>query len=643
MTTPAHDPAANAIDPLVMLRDRFGRAIKAAAASLNIPVEGDAPDPRLEASKRADLGDFQCNAAMALAKGAGKNPREVAMAIVAAVNSPEIGIGDLAEPVSAKSIAGPGFINIRLRADLLGALLGRLDSPALGIEPPASPETVVVDLCGVNLAKQMHVGHIRATVIGDAVARMFERLGQRVVRQNHVGDWGLNIAMVVMKVREEAAAGRLSLDTLTLADLDRLYKQAQREASPDRWGLATVRKFGLGPKAAAELEEQVGGAEDAIARAKATLVRLQARDPEVEAIWKRIYDLTMADCLANCGRLHTNVTAEASAGESSYADELGAVVEDLLARGIAEPSEGAVVVRVEGIAEPCLIRKSDGGFLYATTDIAAIRRRVQKLGAARVVYCVDIRQSLHFRQVFGAAIKAGYARVAEPEKQRPERDAVLQHAAFGMILGEDGSPFKTRSGENVRLADFIDEAVERGRAIVRAKSPDLPEDEAARIGEVAGIAAIKYADLSGDRTRDYVFSMDKLITFEGDTGPYLLYALVRVKGIFRQAAEAGSLPSEEALAAAQIRITEPSEKALALHLLTYPAVLAGAAESCEPHRVCAFAYELASLYASFYDACPVLKAGDEATRLSRLRLCGLTGRVLGDALGSVGIPTLERM
>ncbi len=623
------------LDPLVLLRERFVRAIEGATATLGITAD---TDPRLEPSKRPELGDFQCNAAMGIAKAAGKSPREVAAAIVAVLD-----VKGIAEPIGSQDIAGPGFINVRLKAEAIGRLLGALDTPSLGITPPSRPETVVVDLCGVNLAKEMHVGHIRATVIGDAVARMFGRLGQRVVRQNHVGDWGLNIAMVVMKVRDEIAARRMTLGGVVLGDLDRLYKVVQRECAGDKWGLASVRKFGLGPKAAAELEEQNAGAEATVARAKATLVRLQQQEPEIVAVWRRIYDLTMADCLNNCKRLHANVTAEASAGESSYADELGPMVEDLVSRGVAEHSDGALVVRVEGIAEPCLIRKSDGGFLYATTDVAAIRRRVQAIGASRVVYCVDIRQSLHFRQVFGAALKGGYAVVTSPESTQRGQPAVLQHAAFGMILGEDGMPFKTRSGDNVRLTDFIDEAVERGRAIVRAKNPDAADADVDRIGEIAGIAAIKYADLSGDRARDYVFSFDRLIAFEGDTGPYLLYALVRVKGIFRQATEAGTMPPAGALGAAPILIKEPAEKALALHLLTYPAVLRAAAEACEPHRLCAFAYSLAGLYSSFYEACPVLKAADEPTRLSRLRLCAITGRVLQDALATVGIPTLERM
>lgn len=635
MSANAQPAVAPTLDPLVLLRERFGRAIQAAAAELGVSADGD---PRLEASKRADLGDFQCNAAMAIAKAAGRNPRDVAAAIVGALD-----VSGIAEPVTPKDIAGPGFINVRLRGDAIAGLLERLDTDSLGIAPPERPEIVVVDLCGVNLAKEMHVGHIRATVIGDAVARMFERLGWRVVRQNHVGDWGLNIAMVVMKLREEIAAGRMTLAGVRLGDLDRLYKAVQRECASDKWGLASVRKFGLGPKAEAELEEQNAGAEETIARAKATLVRLQKQEPEIVAVWRRIYDLTMADCLNNCRRLHASVTLESAAGESSYADELGPMVEDLLSRGVAEQSDGALVVRVEGIAEPCLIRKSDGGFLYATTDVAAIRRRVQKIGASRVVYCVDIRQSLHFRQVFGAATKAGYARVLDPASAMKGQDATLQHAAFGMILGEDGMPFKTRSGDNVRLTDFIEQAVERGRAITRAKNPGLAASEVDKIGEVAGIAAIKYADLSNDRTRDYVFSMDRLITFEGDTGPYLLFNLVRVKGIFRQAAEAGTMPDERALATAPIQIREPAEKALALHLLTYPAMLHAAAEACEPHRVCAFAYTLAGLYSSFYEACPVLKAADEPTRLSRMRLCALTGRVLADALETVGIPTLERM
>ena len=319
---------------------------------------------------------------MGLAKRFKMQPRELAEKIVGALD-----VDDIAEPVTPDSIAGPGFINVTLRPDALARLLAKMDTPALGIEPREA-ETVVVDLCGVNLAKQMHVGHLRATVIGDALARIFERIGHDVIRQSHVGDWGLPIAMVVRKLMDEHAAG-LDLSTITLDDLDRLYREAQADCAADTRGLASVKRFGLGPKAEAELEEQVGGAEANMARAKETLVKLQAHDPEVYAMWKRIADVTMDACLATCARLKANVTSEHSAGESSYAEELAKVVADLEQRGIAEESEGALVVRIEGMSEPAIIRKRDGGFLYATTDITAVKRRVQELGGDHLVYCVD--------------------------------------------------------------------------------------------------------------------------------------------------------------------------------------------------------------------------------------------------------------
>lgn len=611
-------------DPVEILGLRFRAAIAAA-----FPEAADA-DPLITATKNTALGDFQSNAAMPLARRLGKPPRDIAASIVAKTD-----IADIAEPLTPASIAGPGFINIRLRADTLAALLMRIDTPDLGV-PPASPrETIIVDLCGVNLAKEMHVGHLRATIIGDALARTFERLGHEVKRQNHLGDWGLPIAMVTGKVKHLADVGKLNLDTLKIDDLDRYYKAAQRDCAADEPGLRAVHRFGLGPKALAELEEQVSGAREATANAKATLLKLQAHEPATYAVWKRISDLTVAACVETCARLHANVRPEHTAGESSYSEELGPVVDDLVKRGIAEESEGALVIRVEGIEEPCIIRKSDGGFLYATTDLAAIRRRVGKLGGDLVVYCVDARQGLHFRQVFAAADRAGYTLRKDGARAR------LRHAAFGMVLGDDGRPFKTRSGENVRLMALIDEARDRALAAVTQRSPDLPESQRRTIAEAVGVAAIKYADLSNDRVKDYIFNFDRMLAFEGNTGPYLLYALVRVRSIFRKAAERGLDTGD--WKSAPLVLNAGQEKLLALTLLRYAGVLAAVAESLEPHRLCQYLYDLAGAFSSFFDACPVLQAPDEATRDSRLRLCDLTARVLADGLTVLGIPPLERM
>jgi arginyl-tRNA synthetase len=614
-------------DPLQVLAERFKAAIAAA-------IPGAEADPLITATKNPQLGDFQSNAAMSLAKKLGQKPRDIAAAIVA-----KLQLGDIAEPVTETSIAGPGFINIRLKGQTLASLLTALDTPALGIEAPERTQTIVVDLMGVNLAKQMHVGHLRSPFIGDAIARTLERLGHTVIRQNHVGDWGLPIAMVVGKVLRESKAGLRDLNTITLDQLDKAYAAAQAECRRDIDGLAAARKYGLGPKAMAECEEQVAGATEAFALARQTLVKLQARDPETFAVWQKIADVTMAVCLEVCKRLRVNVTAEHSAGESSYAEELPGLVKDLMDRGIAEESDGAIVVRLEepeygAIREPCIIRKSDGGYLYATTDLAAVRRRVQKLKAERVIYAIDARQSLHMKQVYGASTKAGYAK-----NPVTGRNAILEHAAFGAILGDDGRPFKTRSGDNVKLAELLDETVSRSLAAVRSRSTDLPEPEARVIADAVGMAALKYADLCNDRMKDYVFSFDRMLAFEGNTGPYLLYALVRCRSIFRKAAERGV---GDAWKAAPYAVFEPAEKALALAILRYPAAVRAVADSLEPHRLCQYLYDLAGAFSSFFDACPVLIA-EGASRDSRLKLCDLTARVLADGLSVLGMPTVERM
>lgn len=648
-----------ALDPGAILASCFAGAIarafptlEGAADPLVAPSRAPAPPKNDKGNdkpnaKAQDFGDYQCNAAMPLAKRVGQKPQDVARAIVAqAATDPRI--AQLCEPLTDASIAGPGFINIKLKPEALGALLLNLDRPDLATPPPAAPQTIVVDLMGVNLAKQMHVGHLRSPIIGDALARLFERQGHVVIRQNHVGDWGLPIAMVTARLMRQIDAGQLSLDTLTLDQLDTAYKAAQAECQRDTDGLAAVKKFELGPKALAELEEQVNGATEAFMRARQTLVDLQRKEPKTYAVWQRIAEVTMRECLAACKRLHINLTDAHSAGESSYADELAPLIADLTARYIAIEDQGALIVRLdepardaqgqllwEPVKEPCLVRKSDGGYLYATTDIAAVKRRVQKFNAHRTVYAIDQRQNLHLRQVFASSIKAGYA--IHKETGRP---AILQHAAFGSVLGEDGKPFKTRSGESVKLADLLDETVDRATAKVREKNPDLAPDELARVAEAVGMAALKYADLSNDRARDYMFSFDRMLAFEGNTGPYLLYALVRIKSIFRKATERNVDLSSWRSAA--FSIADPAEKTLALALLKYPATLLSASETNEPHRICQYLYDLAGAFASFFDRCPVLQA-DGSMRDTRLRLCDMTARVLEDGLHVLGIPTVDRM
>ncbi len=617
-------------DPMTILNDRLLAAMRAALGEA-LPHGATA---MLQPSKNPQFGDFQSNAAMGLGKASGKPPREIAAAMVEALKS-DAQFAAIAEP---PDVAGPGFINIKLKPAALSAALGGMDSPELGIAPPKTRDTVVVDLCGVNLAKEMHVGHLRATVIGDCLARLYERLGYNVIRQNHFGDWGLPIAMVTERIKRLIDAKQLDLSSLKLADLEKHYRAAQRDSDADARGLAAVKRFGLGPKAEAELEAQVGGAEESMARAKAALVALQSHDPAFVSVWKEISKITLAACFENCRRLQATVTAEATAGESTYADELAGVVQDLQSRGLAVEDDGALVIRLEnvGIKEPLIIRKRDGGFLYATTDMAGIRRRVQTLGARRVMYAVDARQGFHFKQVFAGAHQAGYDRLPDGSS------AELVHAAFGMVMGDDGRPFKTRSGDNVKLGDLIDEAIARAEQAVAQKNPSLSPAERRAVAEAVGIGAIKYIDLATDRIKDYVFSFDRMLAFEGNTGPYLQYALVRVKSIFRKAKDEFGIDEAQA-GESPFTITAPEEQRIALELLKFPGVLRAAAEHCEPHRLCGYLYELAGAFSSFFAACPVLQAPDGALRLARLRLCRLTGRVLEDGLTCLGITPLERM
>lgn len=636
---PNADPAeqSQSADPAAQLQERVLRAMREAFGD-RLPADAD---PLLAASRNPQFGDVQCNAAMPLAKALGAKPREIAQAIVDAL--------DVAGLCEAPTIAGPGFINFTYTAPALEAALNAMDDAALAIrhDAAAKAETVVVDVCGVNLAKSMHVGHLRATVIGDAIARLNERAGRTVKRQNHLGDWGLPIAMVTARLIQGERDGMVDLGTLTLETLEREYRAAQAACAVGQNEWRLIQKYALGPKIEAEWEDDYQQGHAELTRAKQTLVALQSGDAEAVRVWERIADITLSECFAICARLHANITSEHNAGESTYRDELPEVVNDLVSRGVAVEDHGALIVRLEeaGIAQPCLIRKRDGGYLYATTDLAAIRRRVQDLGGDRVVYPVDARQSLHFQQVFGAAHKAGYT------KTNRGGAAELVHAAFGTILGEDNRPFKTRSGDNVKLADLLDEAVARANQAVAAKSPELPEEERRSIAEAVGIGAIKYADLSNDRARDYVFSFDRMLAFEGNTGPYLQYALVRVYSIFRNAesidAEAAKAldphDAEPAADAPAFHIGAPEEKALALELLRYPGAIESARLNHEPHRLCQYLYDLATAYSAFFAACPVLRAETSATRRARLRLCRLTGRVLRDGLEVLGMKPLERM
>ena len=609
-------------DPVALLEQAFRTGIAATTGG-----DAAAIDPQVKASADPKHGDFQCNAALALAKAAKANPRELAQRILAATP-----LGTLAERTE---IAGPGFINVWLSQRALGDLLAGMDSPALGIEPAPLAHAVVIDLCGVNVAKQMHVGHLRATIIGDVMARLHERLGRKVWRENHLGDWGLPIAMTMASLRRH----KRDFSRLTLDDLNTAYRAAQAEARSDEAGQAAALATGAGPHRLAEFEAQNAPALAAERDAKATLLKLQSGDPATVADWQCLIDVTMAEVFVTARTLGVKLAPEHSRGESFYRDRLGPVVEAFVSKGLAREDAGAIVVHYADRERPMLIRKADGGFLYATTDLAAVRFRVQELGGGRVIYVVDARQRDHFKDVFDAIRLIGWDTL--PDGSRAE----LSHMAFGSVLGKDKRPLKTRSGENFTLKALLDEAVERGvqqvmRRAAEADAPThgLPEAELRAIGAAVGIGAVKYADLSGDPVKDYVFDLDRMIAFEGDTGPYIQYAHARIASLISRSGE-----SAQAIATAPFAPVEHAERHLALCLLRFPGVVLAATEHQAPQRLCAALHELANAYAGFYQSCPVLKAADAATRLSRLHLSSLVQRTLGEGLSLLGIEAPSRM
>jgi arginyl-tRNA synthetase len=608
--------------------------LESAAAAAVAAVGGDAAggvDAGLKPSAKPEFGDFQLNAAMALGKKLGRNPREIAGEIAAALLAPESGVADL---VAEPEIAGPGFINLRLRPEALAAALSGMDADdRLGVPLDERTHAVTIDVCGVNVAKQMHVGHLRSTVIGDTVARLFERLGRTVHRQNHLGDWGLPIAMTLHSLRSRG----VNLATLDLDTLNTAYRDAQLDAKGDPRGLAAVATNRCGPHRLAELECQQDSATEAQAAAREALVRLQSGDPEMVAAWKRLIEVTMDEVYRATSLLNTRITPESERGESSFRDDLAEVVDAFVRAGLAVEDDGALVVKYEDRERPMLIRKRDGGFLYATTDLAALRHRVQALDSDEVVYVVDARQRDHFRDVFDACRMIGWATLPDGV------EATLVHLGFGTVLGPDKKPLKTRSGSNFKLMDLLQAAVDRGTDAVRTRAADpnapthgLPDADLAAIGAAVGIAAIKYADLSGDTGRDYVFDLDRMIAFEGDTGPYLQYAHARLSSMLEKAGDAFDTD-------ATFKPETPEERRLALLLLRFGDTVRDAAASLEPSRLCRYLYAVATEFSTFYSACPVLKADDPAIVASRLRLVSLVRRVLADGLDCLGIAAPPRM
>lgn len=621
-----HARASRPDDLASQLEAGFRTAIIAALAECT-SVAAAQIDPLIKAAANPIFGDFQANFAMSLAKTLGKNPREVAQMVI------DCAPASLLELCDPFEIAGPGFVNIRLRPETIATALAQMDNPSLGVSNANHTHTVAVDLCGVNVAKQMHVGHLRATIIGDTIARLFERLGWRVHRQNHLGDWGLPIAMTLAALRR----AKVDIARVTLDDLNAAYRNAQAQGRDDEAGLAAAHATGVGAHRIAELEAQHEGAAAAIADAHDTLRRLQSGERGVVADWQKLIDVTMHEVYETAQVLGVDLKPEHNRGESFFRDRLAPTVDAFVTANLAVRDAGALVVRFDGRERPLLIQKSDGTSLYATTDLAAARYRVQDLGAELVVYCVDARQRDHFKDVFDAVKLIGWT-------VRPDHSqASLVHVPFGAVLGADKRPLKTRSGENFTLKALLDEAIARGRREVhaRAASPDAPtaslsSSELDAIGRAVGIAAIKYADLSSDVGRDYVFDLDRMVSFEGDTGPYAQYAHARLAGILAKATALGATSGA-------IVIATPQERALALNLLRYGSAIEDAAAQLAPNRIAAFIFELANTFNAFYQACPVLRGSDEATRASRLHLCDLTRKVLADALSIMAIEAPSRM
>jgi arginyl-tRNA synthetase len=549
-------------------------------------------DPGVAAAADARFGDYQSNAAMVLAKQARRNPREVAAALLAALD-----VSDLCAP---PQVAGAGFINFAVRPERLGERLGQMAADdRLGVPLAPQPRAVVIDFSAPNVAKPMHVGHIRSTILGDALARIARFLGHRVITDNHIGDWGTQFGKVIhgWKTRLDRAA--LERDPIT--ELVRLYKETNALADADPAVLGLCRD---------------------------ELVKLQAGDPDNLAIWKECVALSWREFESIYARL--DIRFDVHLGESFYNDRLAPLVDRLLASGLAEISDGAACVFLRDVPaladKPCLIRKGDGGFLYATTDLATIDYRVEEWNPDEIWYVTGAPQQLHFQQVFEVARRMGH-RVA------------LQHIPFGSILGEDRKLMKTRSGENVGLREVLDEGVARALAAVTAKNPDMDVAERARIADVIGIGAVKYAELSQFRMTDYVFAWDKLLALQGNTAPYLQNAYVRIQSIFRKAEAEAAAP---AVAATAITVGEPAEARLALYLLRYGETVPLVLDDFRPNSLTTYLFELADAFHGFYEACPVLKS-DEPLRSSRLALCELTARVLRHGLDLLGIGVPERM
>jgi arginyl-tRNA synthetase len=660
---------------LATLRSRFANAL------MQLGVEA-ADTPGLTAlvlpSQDAKFGDYQANCAMPLGKRLGKPPREIAAQLIEKLN-----VADLCEP---PQIAGPGFINLRLNDDWLTAQLTATtaDTERLGITPAGQPRTFVVDYSAPNVAKPMHVGHIRSTVIGDSLCRILNFLGHRTISDNHLGDWGTQFGMIIYGYKH--FLDRASLERNVVEELTRLYKlvnslveyhEARREKIPalekqiaeTETQLAQLRAAspsadakeakqatkrlrqvegtlaGLFSELAA-LQEKVDAVDVDEARSDLAAkhpdigqqvlletARLHGGDPTNVELWRQIVPACLAEIEVVYKRL--GVTFDHTLGESFYQDRLRGVVKDLCEKGLAQESDGAICVFLDGFDVPMIVQKQDGAFLYATTDLATIQYRMSQWRPDAILYVVDHRQSLHFEQLFAAARLWGY------------RDVELQHIAFGTVLGDDGKPFKTRSGTSIGLSGLLDEAVERAYAIVSQNDdarpqPLLSEAERRAVAERIGIGAIKYADLAHNRTSDYVFSYDKMLAMTGNTAAYMQYSYARVRSIFAKGGlDQSAIRNPKSEIA--ISLATPQERALGLALMQFAESLDRVVADYRPNHLTAYLFELATRYSDFFENCPVLKAESKVLRTSRLMLCDLTARTIKRGLNLLGIEVVERM
>ncbi|EAA6144117.1 arginine--tRNA ligase [Salmonella enterica] len=572
-----------------LLSEKVSQAMIAAGAPADC-------EPQVRQSAKVQFGDYQANGMMAVAKKLGMAPRQLAEQVLTHL--------DLSGIASKVEIAGPGFINIFLEPAFLSEQVQQaLASERLGVSQPTR-QTIVVDYSAPNVAKEMHVGHLRSTIIGDAAVRTLEFLGHHVIRANHVGDWGTQFGMLIawLEKQQQENAGDMAL-----ADLEGFYRDAKKHYDED--------------EAFAE-------------RARNYVVKLQSGDTYFREMWRKLVDITMTQNQITYDRLNVTLTRDDVMGESLYNPMLPGIVADLKAKGLAVESEGATVVFLdefknkEGDPMGVIIQKKDGGYLYTTTDIACAKYRYETLHADRVLYYIDSRQHQHLMQAWTIVRKAGYVPDSVP----------LEHHMFGMMLGKDGKPFKTRAGGTVKLADLLDEALERARRLVAEKNPDMPADELEKLANAVGIGAVKYADLSKNRTTDYIFDWDNMLAFEGNTAPYMQYAYTRVLSVFRKADI-----DEQALASAPVIISEDREAQLAARLLQFEETLTVVAREGTPHVMCAYLYDVAGLFSGFYEHCPILSAENDAVRNSRLKLAQLTAKTLKLGLDTLGIETVERM